>query len=47
MFPGVEGGPWSLVGAHDAFRDAGVSAASRTHDGQRSFGRTTNPLGPQ
>lgn len=42
MFPGVEGGPWSLKQAHDALRDAGVKSAIRVHNWQRPFGAITN-----
>lgn len=41
MFPGIEGGYWSLEGVRRAFRDAGVKAAIYTHE----WGRPFNPFG--
>ena len=35
MFPGIEGGQWSLTEVRRAFRDAGVQSAIYTHDWQR------------
>ncbi len=35
MFPGIEGGQWSLTEVRRAFRDAGVESAIYTHDWKR------------
>lgn len=42
MLPGVEGGPWSLMWAHTALRDAGVEAEIRVFDWERPFGTLEN-----
>ena len=42
VFPGVEGGRWSVGRPIQAFRDAGVTAAIEIHDWHRPFGLITN-----
>jgi pimeloyl-ACP methyl ester carboxylesterase len=42
MFPGIEGGEWSLAGARKAFRDAGVQSAIQTHEWNYPFGWLLN-----
>jgi pimeloyl-ACP methyl ester carboxylesterase len=42
MFPGVEGGAWSLEQPCRAFRDSGVDAAIRIHDWSKPFGLFVN-----
>ncbi len=42
VFPGVEGGRWSVGRPIKAFRDAGVTAAIEIHDWHRPFGTITN-----
>lgn len=37
MFPGIEGGPFALTFARNAFRDAGVDAEIRIYDWRRPF----------
>lgn len=42
IFPGVEGGEWSLSGAKQAFRDSGCQAAFRVHDWSHPLGIIVN-----
>ncbi len=42
MFPGIEGGEWSLAEARRGFRDAGVQSAIRTHKWDFPFGTLLN-----
>lgn len=42
IFPGVEGGNWSLSWAKEAFRDAGCEAAFRVHDWSHPLGIIVN-----
>ena len=42
MFPGVEGGPISLVAARRGFRDAGVESGIRVHEWGRPLGAIAN-----
>ncbi|TWT44262.1 Alpha/beta hydrolase family protein [Phycisphaerae bacterium RAS1] len=42
MFPGVEGGAWSLEGPYRALRDAGASQAVRIHEWWKPLGSIVN-----
>ena len=42
IFPGVEGGEWSVSGAKQAFRDSGCQAAFRVHDWSHPLGIIVN-----
>ncbi len=42
LFPGVEGGTWSMSNVARAIRDAGITADIRIHDWERPFGVIRN-----
>lgn len=42
IFPGIEGGPWSMAAAYRAFRDAGVESAIRIYEWPDGAAALTN-----